>query len=458
MIRKFRVPTFIVPRAGIAVPTPATRLWNFTTDSVNLAVGNFGVYRPVANSGNPEVAPLTPTLANTKKLQFILHRDQSADTTPLAPYAFIKSPEIDAECPVSVTLTNGSAKHNMAWVVGDLNANAGKVPVNDETEYILNASIHGWRTDLYNGLNTPLRMGRFTTPDYFSSTLYTTEIQRRDHLLHNLAYDFNTQSMGEVVCLCLDAAGVAPGAGGAVSLATIAGYTPGTTIVVGYKDDGQPIRMTLDRDLIKTFNELATALGGTVKVVPYARPTGQNLAVATRIVAGGRTAGTPQSNVDHLVLIPLDQKRAAYDEVSQTKERIIVGLDGGFGSSVNSRTAVRVEEGSGYGRDLMQQYLDFQGHREYPGGKRWQPNSVHYPNEILENGLYDIFVITTCENRTASSGMPSQSPQVIKIAILNTTTSGFAGFTGVTNPQRTYLVNLLNSWMASTSFPHTTLV
>ena len=463
MIRKYSVEKFIVVRPGTAVPTPGDRLYNFTTDSINIPVGGFGIYRPVANSGNPEATPLTPTVTNTREWQVIMHRDKSMDRSPLSERTFEESAVIRPTCNVSAKGTGARVKNNNLWLVGASNSvSVGNVPVSDETEYIVNVALHGWRTDLYNGLNTPLMMGRFTTPDYFSSTLYTVTNQRRDHLLQNLALNFNENTVGQVVAICIDSTANAPvGAGQGTLVSAVVAGTPGTNIVIGYTDLGQPITLTLSVQIIRTFAlAVAAGLPGTAVIVPAARPTGDNLAVATRIVAGGRVAGgtgAVDASVDHIAFLVLDSANAYYQEAPQTKDRIIVGLDGGFNVGTSNRSLVNPSEGAGYASELLQMYIDIEGYRQYPGGKRWQPNHVRYHDEVVENGIYDIFTITSCEEHTASNGLPSVSPRTTIVAILNTETVGFAGYTGVVNPQKTYFQNMINSWMASTTFPHTTI-
>jgi hypothetical protein len=461
MINKFRVKNFIVPRLGTAVPAPGDRLWDLATDALNQPVGGFGVYQPVAGSGNPEATALAPTIATAPSIKFILRRDKDQDRTPLRERTFEMSPEIEPNCQLRATGTAASVKNNGCWLTGAVTGSGlGEVPVNDETEYIVNAASHGWRTDLTNGYNTPLKQGRYTTPDYFSDPIYTTLVQQRDHLLMNLAYDFNNQSQQDILCLCLDAAATASTVGtNVVNLTAILALSPGDQVVVGFTDAGQPIRLTLDTQLLAMFDELVNTYGlpGTVQVVPYARPTATNLGVATRIVAGGRAAATPDSQVDHLLFIHLNHKQASYDEVSQTKERLKVGLEGGFEASTANEEAVAPEEGSGYAEDLLQQYQDLFSKRVYPGSKNWQPNSVDFHNEIVPGAIYDVYIIESCENRIASSGLNSTSPQKTIIALQNTEIAGFTGFTGAPNPQKAYLEGIINAWMNSTTFAHTNI-
>jgi hypothetical protein len=459
MITKHKVENFIIVRPGTAVPAAGDRLYDFATDQINLPLGGFGIYKPVVNSGNPEATALAPTIATANTIKFYQRRDTSGDRSPLNERVFEFSDTIAPFCPVSFNGTGASVSRNNLHLVGAAAGAPNAVPVEDEEEYIVNVSNHGWRTDLFNGKSTPLKMGRFTTPDYFSDPIITTEAQQRDHILMNVAADFNSNSYANILALCIDSAATAAGtpADGVITLNAAIALTPGDSIIIGFADDGQPIRLELDRQLIQTLTDLRDVFGlpGTVQIVAYALPTTANLAVAGRNVAGGQAAATPDAQVDHLAFISLDLQQAFYDEVSQTKERIEVGLDGGFGAGVSNVEAVQYSEAMGLAEDLEQWYDDTKGYRTYPGGKKWQQNSVRYPNEIVAGGIYDMYFLTSCNDRVASSGLKSTSPRMTVIAILNTETPGFAGFTGGVNPQKTYLEDALNAWVGSTQYPHT---
>lgn len=466
---KHRVRNYIVPRLGAAIPADASSLYDATTDAVNLAVGGFAMYEPVLNagglitSGNQTAVVAAATATNTPFFQFIQHRDKSMDTNPLYERTFEKSPVFK---PGNITAFRGTAarlRNNHVTLIGAAAAAAGAVPVNNETEYIINGSLKGWHTDMYNGESRVLYMGRFTTPDYSVSTLYTVVNQQRDHILQNVAYDFNQQTTGQLLmAFCIDTTAAAPvGAGQAYTVASVAALTIGASIIIGYNDNAQPIRLTLDADLIETFRLLAAALPGGSLLVPYARPTAANLAVAGRIVAGGRVAADATAAVDHIAVLTLDLKRSAYHEVKNRKERGLVGVDGGFDvtTSVNVN-AVDANEGAGFGKDLKFEFASFLGHRAYPGGKPWQPNYVAFPNEIEEDGWYDVYVIESKETPFATDGMPSVSPQVTVVAVLNRqigTAVTNPYFTGVVNPQRTYIETRMNSMAATYGFNTVTL-
>jgi hypothetical protein len=473
-------------RPGVVNAAAGDRLYNFVTDAINMPVGGYGVYTqfidssaPELNSGNPiaiddanilaGVTAAVDQYGNTAAgpinyIQFIQHRDKSNDRTPLYESTLEQSPKINGSCFLRATGRGATTKQNSSWIIGDQDGTIGAVPVNDETEYIVNSGLRGWRVDLYNGNNTPWKAARFTTPDYFASTIYTTEVQRRDHLLQHLAYDYNeqrTQMHVDSVAICLEnpAVTVPSGANNANTLTTVAGLSAGDVIIIGFTDAGQPIKLTLDNDLIQTFGDMFApgnpyGLTGAEVIIPYARPTTANTAVAGRIIAGGVAPGG-DAEVSQLIFVALDQAEAYYDEASQTKDRIQIGLESGFNSATTTGELTDASEGSGYHEEVLQYYRDTHGHRKYIGNKPWQQYFVEFPQELVPGSIYDIFIIDSCDNAVASSGMPSFSPQRTIIAVQNQEVEGFVGYTGVVNPQKTFVQNVINEFMTTTIYPHT---
>jgi hypothetical protein len=106
---------------------------------------------------------------------------------------------------------------------------------------------------------------------------------------------------------------------------------------------------------------------------------------------------------------------------------------------------------------LLVDYRGWQAPRFYANGKNWSGHYVEYPNEIVEGGIYDVFNIAFCNNLNTTSHSLYRQNYVTRVCILNTTTAGFTGFTGVANPQKAYVQNFLNAYMALTSFQFTPL-
>ena len=477
MINKSKVENFIVLRPGVAQLGDGLRLYNFVTDAINVGIGGIGVFTEFVGSGNHEAldaAAITAGVTTTGAtgipyIQFIQHRDTAGDRTPLYQKTLEQSPRISGTCTVRAVGRGATTKQNSSWIVGAEAGTIGEVAINDETEYILNGALRGWRIDLYNGNNTPFKQGRFTTPDYFASTLYTLDAQRRDHLLQHIVFDFNTQKTqmaSEMVAFCVvfdptnSVTPIVPAAANnVITFTTALALTAGDVIVIGFTDDGQPIRLTVDADLIQTLTAMVASglVVAASQIVPYARPTAANTAVAGRIIAGGTAVGVADAEVDQVIVLALDMAEAFYDEVSQTKHRVQVGLESGFGATAASEMLTGPSEGSGYAEEVLQYYRDTHGHRQYPGGKAWQQMHVEFPNEIVAGSIYDMYIVESCANRVASSGMPSFSPQKTIIAVQNFETAGFVGFTGGVNPQKTFVEGVINAFMATTIYPHTVI-
>lgn len=458
MITKFHITDFIVPRVGTATLGTSVPKIN-AAGNPNLAVGAFGVFTASSAAGSsiPEtpVANGSITLANTPYIQFTQRRDLSRDAAPVPYLQYWESGEIKANqyCgPITAVKAIARTGQNQAWVVGDAAGTIGAVEILDEAEYVINASQRGWKSDLMNGFNNPIRYGRFTTPDYFSSTLYTTDAQRRDHILQNLAYDFNNQSADAyfdfALALCFDSTASASTAGtNVLTLAQLQALNVGDSFIYGFDNYGAPQTLTVDAKLIATFNAI-TGIPTTAQLIPFALPSSANLAVATRIVAGGRVAGTPTSTVDHLMLLPLDVAPAYYDEEKTKSVSLLVGLESGFNLSTRKLEDVQPDTGFGYGFELRTMFNDYAGNRRYVGTlKDWQGYNTPLGNEVDSASIYDLYTIEYCYQRMATSGMPSTSPRRVVIGLVNQTTPGYNNFTGTVNPHVAYLEGILNAWL-----------
>ena len=138
MMRKSRVENFIIPRSGVAVPATGARLYNLTTDAVNLGVGGFGAYTGVAGSGNPAgVNSGTISATTVDYFQFFQHRDTSRDNGPMPNSLFEQSPQISASCFLRATGSAARVKRNSTWVIGAVTATTG-----DRKSTRLNSSHH----------------------------------------------------------------------------------------------------------------------------------------------------------------------------------------------------------------------------------------------------------------------------------------------------------------------------
>lgn len=463
MVQKHSVREVIIPRLGTAPLAAGTPLFDNVLDTPNLPIGGFGVFTQGAATGSyiPKTTVATPVIGNTPYIQFIQRRDVARDSGTLPIREYIKSGEIYPGCIQPITMTGSTARsrRNQLWLVGAPAGTVGEVPVLDETEYSITGVNTGRRTELYNSQMQPAtRLGNFVTPDYFNANIISTTPQKRDDILQNLAFNYNLQSAaayaGESIALCIDdAATTTPNAVNQVkTINDVATANVGDRIVVGFTDLGQAIPLILDADIINSFAESIAngTFAGNEQIIPFARPTSANLAVTGRLVAGGRAANTPDAQVTELLLIPMDYAKATYDEFVGQKERLFVGLTGGFGNGVSNRQVVGVDNGNGYAQNLQDHFLSYQANKMHSSGtKPWASVHTAYSSEVVDGAIYDMYYINYCYNRSSNILGPTVSPRVTLIALQNTEIAGFTGFVGAANPHKAYLEGLINSWIPS---------
>ena len=428
MIQKSAVEKLIVVRPGVAVPAQDSRLYNTTTGVLVPAVGSIGFYTDTAGSGNP--VRFNPATYAGEPFKIIQVRDQSRDASVLPQRTLEESQYIHGNCSAGIMLgaEGYSAGSNSSWVFGAPNGStSGVIPIDSNLLYKAQATANGWKTDMYHSIyNSPTITGRFLSPEW-SSTTISTEVNRRDYTVKALVRDFNMNSATGLnnfaLALAIDTAGTTSTG---YTLASIIAAGAGVTYVIGYENNCQPVRMLVDEARLKAITDLEALLlanfgvvAGTAKIAIYAMP--ENCSTAAEV------AGDGNAEADMMFVIAIDEKEAAYDYVVSQK--------------------VRLDVGEGSGRLLKLWYENVEEYNSYTSSRSWGANHVAYGNEVLENERYDIFTISHCHNRTATSGMPSQSPLMTAIAVVNTAapigTTPFS--TGVVNPQKTYVQAVINA-------------
>ena len=193
--------TVIVPRLGTATPATNARVYNPTNGTLNIPVGGFGIYTNtnLSATGNwyaVSTVPASITLATVPFFKFIHRADVANVRSPLRAHDFIlaESYTVSPNTKVTVTAKAASTPIHGSFVIGDTTGSGiSEVNIEDETYYHLQARIDGlgdW--ERRNGYgNSKVYHGEFTTPDYTTHPTYTTNAQRRDHLLQNLVYSIN---------------------------------------------------------------------------------------------------------------------------------------------------------------------------------------------------------------------------------------------------------------------------
>lgn len=452
MIQKDSVEKIIVVRPGVSAPSDGDRLYNPSTGMFNQPVGGIGAYVDVAGSGNP--AAMTPGSYAGEPFRFIQVRDTSGDRSPLPQRYLEQSQYIHGNCTFGLEIAGQAFESgsNSSWTLGAPNSAAtGKISVSSLNTYKLNASAHGYRSDMYNSVyNALTTTGRFESPEW-GSTSVATENNRRDYTIKELVRDFNRKNSGKnynqiAFAVAIDTAGTT--SNGPTVASVIAGGA-GTNVTIGY--DGMncdAVNLFVDEDRLQVFTDLEAYLTGTLsipagqaKLAPYAMPN-------SNCGAGVDGLGNGDSTADMILITAIDEQEAYYDEIPNTKRRISVGLnEGSLVPSVTKALISEPKEMKGSPRFLQLEYDNEEHYRSYTSSRRWGANHVAYPDEILSNEAYDIYTIEHCHSRSATSGAPNYAPHRTTIAVVHTErTNGLTPFsTGAVNPQKTYIESVINA-------------
>lgn len=460
MVTKHEVEKVIVLRPGVAVPSAGTRLYNPTTGALNLAVGGGAFFEDVAGSGNPQV--VNPA-SFTGPVKFIMRRDTTADASVLPIRNFEQSPYINLDCIQGLEFGGESyaASASSSWLVGAPTGTTNVFAPTGLTSYKVQASAHGYRTDLFNSVyNTPTIWGRFETPDW-TATAYSTAARQLDFTILSMVEAFNQDSASSgqnkfAVAVAIDSQGSAG--------LDFSAFTVGSTVTIGYDRFCNPVNLLITADRLAAFTALTAKLladysiaAGTATLVPYVLPT--SCATAP---AGTAFAGSATSTADMIFILGLDQAFAPYDEIPQSRVRLNASLYSGTGTvaATISDIVTAPSEGEGSARNLRLMYENVEDYKSYTSSRSWGANHVAYPNEILDNEAYNIFTVQHCQNRVASSGMPSFSPLLTVIAAVHTNrTIGTTPFsTGAANPQSQHIQAVLSALATSAGAIPVTLV
>lgn len=461
MMSKHSQMKVIVLRPG-AVPAPATRLYNTTTDALLIAEGSGTFYTEFPNSGNPAAIA-----APTAPIKFIQNRDTTNDPAGLYSRPLEESQWISPQCLLGVKISqqNASFPSNNLLMAGDTVAGSPAVPILDEFTYRLQVSAHGDREDLYNSVyNTPTAFGTYTSPDWtaytFTSGTLTNDEEARAITLESMAYNFNGNNQGLAVMICLDsAATVANGAVTVLALSTT--VTNGTKVVIGYTLAGQAVTIKMDNAIRESFVDLEAAHPG-MKIRPYLVPGTSPVPTAfAPATAGVVTVAGQVVPTDNFLILAIDEGQATYDYRLATKRRVTLGLLKGF-DGVLQEVIATPKEGTGLSRQLSIMYKANENYNQTARPHAWMSYHVEFPNEIVNGALYDLFFVEHCHTRVATSGMPSFTPHTTVIAVANTTLGAAA-----TNPffgnasaaaQRANIVATLNSFDTTFALGNANLV
>lgn len=449
MVTKSDVEKVIVARPGVATPNPGDKLFNDSTKVFNLGVGGIGAYIDDAGSGNP--VALDPGAYAGQPFRFIQVRDTTNDKSPLYNRVLEQSQYIHGNCPIGIQIGGEgySAATSSSWVLGAPNAaSSGKISIQSNNSYKIQATSHGYRTDMYNSVyNHPTNFGRFESLNW-ADTSISTENNRRDYTVKALVQDFNRNvSTGfnkNAVALAIDTAGT-------TTTGTVVNtITAGSTITIGYDFGCAPVNLYVTEGIksalaaLETYATTATSSGGlglgggAIKIAPYALPDH---------CSSGEIAGDGSATADMIFMVALDETQAYYDELPQTKRRIQGAMDQGSAlSAVSSVEISDPNEGEGMSRNLRLLYENTEHYRSYTSSRKWGANHVSFPDEIVDTEKYDIYTISHCHSRVATSGMPAFSALSTIVGLVHFEDSDSAYYNaGNPNPQKTYIESVINA-------------
>lgn len=472
------------------IPNVGNRLYDFTTDAININPGYFWAYTPVADSGNP-IVRTAATYVPGEELEIISRNNTAVQRAPLTQRTLEQTGKINPRsfCGVQIQINNARFGSNeMHLLEASFGVRAGNTQAfvpQDDFYYLINTRTKGAINDLYNG--TPAsssgKVVDYRSPDF--TTLGTADAAARDLILANLAWKHNSISNPSGnVHVAINLSQTNPGHTGAVTIANIITAGVGTRVLVGFNINGQADYLVISQDILNTLREIvaastvvtsdASTIGVPVTtnfsalyVVPYLLPntTAMPTSPANLHVAG--TAGT-LIRAQFMLFVCLDASKPIYQERDDFKTGLELGLTSGFiefGASATKLTSPREPLGNS-----KKVYLDYREEqfRRYSedAGRPYSYMHIEYPSEIVEGGWYDQVLIKYCNNPNTNGGHVSQHQRMVSIWIpnytigLTTVENPFFDFdgSGIDNAQRTELIALLNDFNTENRLGNPTLV
>lgn len=422
---KRAVETFLVSKASVALfntGSPDTNITDLTGGTVPkgttlLADGQLGIFN-ASGYGTETIntsIDATPSKAENPIVYIAagLPKDATTNTGVNMPYPLWKRPfersgDINSDNWVSATYQAYTAPAYSAWTVGAPIAGAGAVNILDEQEYSIQIAEFGYANDIfYSSSATNVIAGSYVTPNY--TALGTTNPV--DHLLQNLAYEFNRNSRhlgiynnnvfhgnSNVVAFGI---GTSAAAGSQISALTVGNVY---TIVANVNVGGQIVMTQAIKDAL-IAGRIAGGFAGTAELIPIDLST----------------AGTAALNagVEAIVFVSLDRNPAYIDRIPFLKSTIRAGLTRGFDyATVNSVKAQDVHEGQGTVRLLEDQYRKTHSQRLYNLNHTEFP-IIEFPTPFVAGTNYDQFVIHHVDTNQIDTTNLSESPLKTIVAIPN---------------------------------------
>lgn len=444
---KVRVEQLLVADGNAALVADGVALVNTATGAFNISneqIGFFTCDTHVADDDGSE-----------KRVYVAQGTEYSASPSTAATYPLINRPveksmpiNLGRNVKVSKTVGNDTVTSS-SWVIGEVNGQTDEINVSDNTKYALTVAFDGHRIDYFNARNQPAMFVEFTSPTYSTSTVYTTEVRQRDHLVSSIVDKINQQSqvypgrVGGAPVIALAIHSVTGGTTG-TALADMDGVgNVGSTITLGYTPTGNRITYTMTTTFVNTIARIiadAATLGlsdfdiasRAVPVLLSTAPAGSQ--AATDVTATTTiVAGTGAQNADVILIIALDDTTATYDRVEPLKPTITVGETDGFESTVNSIRAAKAFEGIGLGRQIELKYQSYAALNKQDGVQAPSGYLFEYPSDVDTTATYTTYSILHSTGDEATNGLPSVNPYITHICVETGDTTTSAALDGVFN-------------------------
>jgi hypothetical protein len=152
----------------------------------------------------------------------------------------------------------------------------------------------------------------------------------------------------------------------------------------------------------------------------------------------------------------LAHQQSIYDQNTRVRVRVRVGLGNNL-SNVSLLNITDSSEGTGQPQQFVnvkireQYYLN--GYNVLPG----QELQVIYPDEFRSDATYDVFSIEYCNHNNGNVGNNNIKFFTLNIAVISFEDDTTTYFTGVANPQKTYIQSILNQFNTTNNLGNPTL-
>jgi hypothetical protein len=341
---------------------------------------------------------------------------------PLVPRTYEQTNVIDARENITVTRQQfrSAAFHTVEITLA---------AVTDETEYSLFVRPISHRNRIFSSSQQNGGMWvSNVTPDFSANAAYTNPI---DWLVQHTVRDINRNSIvagnfgrlagkAPMVAIPLTTQGTAPGA---VLISSIA---VGTAVPI-YSQNGVVKTIIVDQ-ILKDALVAATATH----------------IAGIDLVNAGKAAG---SLAEAFVVIGMDARKVFSDAIPQVKTRVDVTLLNGFTDADTAVVVGKMDEGEGYGHQLLQLYKNTQGQRKYTN-KHIQDPVIEYPSDIDPNIPYDMYIIQHGNTRQVDTANLSLSPYVEYILFPR-----YLDGAVTNNPYRSTFQTRINDWLSANNKP-----